>query len=156
MGIGNFDFKRIGGGLLVQTFDNLEEDRNKLQVVTQRRPTLEELTDLLFAWRAVRHVKSNAIVLAKKHAMVGHGRGPAVTRRVSVEVALRKAGERAPLSVMASDAYFPFPDGIQIAAQAGVTAIIQPGGSIRDEMAIEVADRHHMAMVFTGRRHFRH
>ncbi|HET6820255.1 MAG TPA: bifunctional phosphoribosylaminoimidazolecarboxamide formyltransferase/IMP cyclohydrolase [Candidatus Limnocylindria bacterium] len=155
MGIGNFDFKRIGGGLLVQTFDNLEEDRNKLQVVTQRRPTLEELTDLLFAWRAVRHVKSNAIVLAKKHAMVGMGAGQP-SRVVSVEVALRKAGERAPLSVMASDAYFPFPDGIQIAAQAGVTAIIQPGGSIRDEMAIEVADRHHMAMVFTGRRHFRH
>ena len=155
LGIGNFDFKRIGGGLLVQTFDNLEEDRNKLQVVTQRRPTLEELTDLLFSWRAVRHVKSNAIVLAKKHAMIGMGAGQP-SRVVSVEVALRKAGERAPLSVMASDAYFPFPDGIQIAAQAGVTAIIQPGGSIRDEMAIEVADRHHMAMVFTGRRHFRH
>jgi phosphoribosylaminoimidazolecarboxamide formyltransferase/IMP cyclohydrolase len=155
LGIGNFDFKRIGGGLLVQTQDNLEEDRNKLQVVTQRRPTLEELTDLLFAWRAVRHVKSNAVVLAKKHAMVGMGAGQP-SRVVSVEVALRKAGERAPLSVMASDAYFPFPDGIQIAAQAGVTAIIQPGGSIRDEMAIEVADRHHMAMVFTGRRHFRH
>src|SRR5574338_234982 len=155
LGIGNFDFKRIGGGLLVQTLDSLEEDRNKLQVVTQRRPTLEELTDLLFAGRAVRHVKSNAIVLAKKHAMVGMGAGQP-SRVVSVEVALRKAGERAPLSVMASDAYFPFPDGIQIAAQAGVTAIIQPGGSIRDEMAIEVADRHHMAMVFTGRRHFRH
>jgi phosphoribosylaminoimidazolecarboxamide formyltransferase/IMP cyclohydrolase len=155
LGIGNFDFKRIGGGLLVQTFDTMEEDRNKLQVVTQRRPTLEELTDLLFAWRAVRHVKSNAVVLAKKHAMIGMGAGQP-SRVVSVEVALRKAGERAPLSVMASDAYFPFPDGIQIAAQAGVTAIIQPGGSIRDEMAIEVADRHHMAMVFTGRRHFRH
>ena len=155
LGIGRFDFKRIGGGLLVQTFDNLEEDRDKLQTVTQRRPTLEELTDLLFAWRAVRHVKSNAVVLAKKHAMVGMGAGQP-SRVVSVEVALRKAGERAPLSVMASDAYFPFPDGIQIAAQAGVTAIIQPGGSIRDEMAIEVADRHHMAMVFTGRRHFKH
>jgi phosphoribosylaminoimidazolecarboxamide formyltransferase/IMP cyclohydrolase len=155
LGIAKFDFKRIGGGVLVQTFDNLEEDRNKLQVVTQRRPTLEELTDLLFAWRAVRHVKSNAVVLAKKHAMVGMGAGQP-SRVVSVEVALRKAGERAPLAVMASDAYFPFPDGIQIAAQAGVTAIIQPGGSIRDEMAIEVADRHHMAMVFTGRRHFRH
>jgi phosphoribosylaminoimidazolecarboxamide formyltransferase/IMP cyclohydrolase len=155
MGIGNLDFKRIGGGLLVQTFDNLEEDRNKLQVVTQRRPTLEELTDLLFAWRAVRHVKSNAIVLAKKHSLVGMGAGQP-SRVVSVEVALRKAGERAPLAVMASDAYFPFPDGIQIAAQAGITAIIQPGGSIRDEMAIEVADRHHLAMVFTGRRHFRH
>ena len=155
LGIGKFDFKRIGGGVLVQTFDNLEEDRDKLQPVTQRRPTLDELTDLLFAWRAVRHVKSNAVVLAKKHAMVGMGAGQP-SRVVSVEVALRKAGERAPLSVMASDAYFPFPDGIQIAAQAGVTAIIQPGGSIRDEMAIEVADRHHMAMVFTGRRHFRH
>jgi phosphoribosylaminoimidazolecarboxamide formyltransferase/IMP cyclohydrolase len=155
LGIGRFDFKRIGGGLLVQTFDSLEEDRDKLQTVTQRRPTLEELTDLLFAWRAVRHVKSNAVVLAKKHSMVGMGAGQP-SRVVSVEVALRKAGERAPLSVMASDAYFPFPDGIQIAAQAGVTAIIQPGGSIRDEMAIEVADRHHMAMVFTGRRHFKH
>ena len=155
LGIGQFDFKRIGGGLLVQTFDEMDEDRDKLQTVTQRRPTLEELTDLLFAWRAVRHVKSNAVVLAKKHAMVGMGAGQP-SRVVSVEVALRKAGERAPLSVMASDAYFPFPDGIQIAAQAGVTAIIQPGGSIRDEMAIEVADRHHMAMVFTGRRHFKH
>ena len=124
----DFDFKRIGGGLLVQTFDEMEEDRDKLQPVTQRRPTLEELTDLLFAWRAVRHVKSNAVVLAKKHAMVGMGAGQP-SRVVSVEVALRKAGERAPLSVMASDAYFPFPDGIQIAAQAGVTAIIQPGGS---------------------------
>jgi phosphoribosylaminoimidazolecarboxamide formyltransferase/IMP cyclohydrolase len=155
LGIGKFDFKRIGGGLLVQTIDEMEEDRDKLQPVTQRRPTLEELTDLLFAWRAVRHVKSNAVVLAKKHAMVGMGAGQP-SRVVSVEVALRKAGERAPLSVMASDAYFPFPDGIQIAAQAGVTAIIQPGGSIRDEMAIEVADRHHMAMVFTGRRHFKH
>ncbi|MDQ6682271.1 MAG: bifunctional phosphoribosylaminoimidazolecarboxamide formyltransferase/IMP cyclohydrolase, partial [Chloroflexota bacterium] len=154
-GAAAFDFKRIGGGLLVQTVDSLEEDRDKLQVVTQRRPTLEELTDLLFSWRAVRHVKSNAIVLAKKHALIGMGAGQP-SRVVSVEVALRKAGERAPLSVMASDAYFPFPDGIQIAAQAGVTAIIQPGGSIRDEMAIEVADRHHMAMVFTGRRHFRH
>ena len=128
LGIGRFDFKRIGGGLLVQTFDEMEEDRDKLQPVTQRRPTLEELTDLLFAWRAVRHVKSNAVVLAKKHAMVGMGAGQP-SRVVSVEVALRKAGERAPLSVMASDAYFPFPDGIQIAAQAGVTAIIQPGGS---------------------------
>ncbi len=133
----------------------MEDDRDKLQTVTQRRPTLDELTDLLFAWRAVRHVKSNAVVLAKKHSMVGMGAGQP-SRVVSVEVALRKAGERAPLSVMASDAYFPFPDGIQIAAQAGVTAIIQPGGSIRDEMAIEVADRHHMAMVFTGRRHFKH
>jgi phosphoribosylaminoimidazolecarboxamide formyltransferase/IMP cyclohydrolase len=86
---------------------------------------------------------------------VGIGAAQA-SRNVSVDIALRRAGGRAKLSVMASDAYFPFPDGIQIAANAGITAIIQPGGSIRDEMAIEVADRHHLAMVFTGRRHFRH
>ncbi len=154
-GIANLDFKRIAGGLLVESLDDLGLDRGHLQVVTQRRPTLEELTDLLFAWRAVRHVRSNAIILARNGATVGIGAGQA-SRQVSVEIALRRAGDRARTAVMASDAYFPFPDGIAAAAQAGVTAIIQPGGSIRDEMAIEVADRHHLAMVFTGRRHFRH
>ncbi len=154
-GIASLDFKRVAGGLLVQSQDELGLDRGRLQVVTRRRPTLEELTDMLFAWRAVRHVRSNAIVLARSGATVGIGAGQA-SRLVSVEIALRRAGDRARLAVMASDAYFPFPDGIQAAAGAGVTAIIQPGGSIRDEMAIEVADRHHMAMVFTGRRHFRH
>ncbi|HEX7612129.1 MAG TPA: bifunctional phosphoribosylaminoimidazolecarboxamide formyltransferase/IMP cyclohydrolase, partial [Candidatus Limnocylindrales bacterium] len=107
------------------------------------------------AWRAVSHVRSNSIVLARDAATVGIGAAQ-TSRQAAVEIALRRAGDRARLSVMASDAYFPFPDGIQIAAQAGVSAIIQPGGSIRDEMAIEVADRHHLAMVFTGRRHFRH
>jgi phosphoribosylaminoimidazolecarboxamide formyltransferase/IMP cyclohydrolase len=154
-GIANLDFKRVGGGLLVEGLDELGLDRGQLQVVTKRRPTLEELTDLLFAWRAVRHVRSNAIVLARSAGTVGIGAAQA-SRLVSVEIALRRAGDRAKLAVMASDAYFPFPDGIQLAAGAGVTAIIQPGGSIRDEMAIEVADRHHLAMVFTGRRHFRH
>jgi len=154
-GIANLDFKRVAGGILVEDLDDLALDRGNLQVVTQRRPTLEELTDLLFAWRAVRHVRSNAIILARNGATVGIGAGQA-SRQVSVEIALRRAGDRAKLAVMASDAYFPFPDGIQLAASAGVTAIIQPGGSIRDEMAIELADRHHLAMVFTGRRHFRH
>jgi phosphoribosylaminoimidazolecarboxamide formyltransferase/IMP cyclohydrolase len=154
-GIANLDFKRIAGGLLVETKDEMGLDKTQLQVVTKRRPTLEELTDLLFAWRAVRHVRSNAIVLARGGATVGIGAAQA-SRQTAVEIALRRAGDRAKLAVMASDAYFPFPDGIQAAAQAGVTAIIQPGGSIRDEMAIELADRHHMAMVFTGRRHFRH
>jgi phosphoribosylaminoimidazolecarboxamide formyltransferase/IMP cyclohydrolase len=154
-GIASLDFKRVAGGLLVETQDELGLDRGRLQVVTKRRPTLEELTDLLFAWRAVRHVRSNAIVLARNGATVGIGAAQA-SRQVSVEIALRRAGDRARTAVMASDAYFPFPDGIQAAAGAGVTAIIQPGGSIRDEMAIEVADRHHLAMVFTGRRHFRH
>ncbi|MFL5778807.1 MAG: bifunctional phosphoribosylaminoimidazolecarboxamide formyltransferase/IMP cyclohydrolase [Chloroflexota bacterium] len=154
-GIANLDFKRIAGGLLVETHDDPALDRGRLQVVTKRRPTLEELTDLLFAWRAVRHVRSNAVVLARNGATVGVGAGQA-SRQVAVEIALRRAGDRSKLAVMASDAYFPFPDGIQAAAAGGITAIIQPGGSIRDEMAIEVADRHHLAMVFTGRRHFRH
>jgi phosphoribosylaminoimidazolecarboxamide formyltransferase/IMP cyclohydrolase len=154
-GIANLDFKRVGGGLLVESLDDLALDRGRLQVVTRRRPTLDELNDLLFAWRAVRHVRSNAIVLARNGATVGIGAAQA-SRQVSVEIALRRAGDRSKTAVMASDAYFPFPDGIQMAAQAGITAIIQPGGSIRDEMAIEVADRHHMAMVFTGKRHFRH
>ncbi len=154
-GIANLDFKRVGGGLLVEALDQVDLDRGQLQVVTRRHPTLGELTDLLFAWRAVRHVRSNAIVLARNGATVGIGAAQA-SRNTSVDIALRRAGARAKLSVMASDAYFPFPDGIQVAANAGITAIIQPGGSIRDEMAIEVADRHHLAMVFTGRRHFRH
>ena len=154
-GIANLDFKRVAGGLLVETQDALGLEAGQLQVVTKRRPTLEELTDLLFAWRTVRHVRSNAIVLARNAATVGIGAAQA-SRQVAVEIALRRAGDRARMSVMASDAYFPFPDGIALAANSGVTAIIQPGGSIRDEMAIEVADRHHLAMVFTGRRHFRH
>ncbi len=154
-GIANLDFKRVGGGLLVEALDAVDLDGGQLQVVTRRHPTLGELTDLLFAWRAVRHVRSNAIVLVRNAATVGIGAAQA-SRATSVDIALRRAGGRAKLAVMASDAYFPFPDGIQVAANAGVTAIIQPGGSIRDEMAIEVADRHHLAMVFTGKRHFRH
>ncbi len=154
-GIANLDFKRVGGGLLVEALDAVDLDRSQLQVVTRRHPTLGELTDLLFAWRAVRHIRSNGIVLARNAATVGIGAAQA-SRNVSVDISLRRAGDRAKLAVMASDAYFPFPDGIQVAANAGVTAIIQPGGSIRDEMAIEVANRHHLAMVFTGRRHFRH
>jgi phosphoribosylaminoimidazolecarboxamide formyltransferase / IMP cyclohydrolase len=154
-GIARLDFQRIDGGLLIQTRDHSELDRSQLKVVTRRRPTLEELTDLLFAWRAVRHVTSNAVVLAHHGALVGVGAGQA-SRLTAVEIALHKAADRAPMSVLASDAYFPFADAIQLAAERGVTAIIQPGGSARDQMAIEVADRHHMAMVFTGRRHYRH
>jgi phosphoribosylaminoimidazolecarboxamide formyltransferase/IMP cyclohydrolase len=154
-GIASLDFKRVAGGLLVETQDELQMDSGQLSVVTRRRPTLEELNDLLFAWRAVGHVRSNAIVLARNYATVGIGAAQ-TSRGTAVEIALRKAGDRARLAVLASDAYFPFPDVIGQAAVAGVTAIITPGGSARDEMAIEVADRHHLAMVFTGRRHFRH
>jgi phosphoribosylaminoimidazolecarboxamide formyltransferase/IMP cyclohydrolase len=153
-GIADLDFHRIEGGLLVETHDRLELDHSQLRVVTRRRPSLDELTDLLFAWRAVRHVRSNAVVLARHAALVGVGAGQA-SRLTSVEIALHRAADRAQGSALASDAYFPFADAIQLAGERGVTAIIQPGGSVRDAMAIEVADRHHMAMVFTGRRHFR-
>src|SRR5947209_2262141 len=152
---GAFDFKRVAGGMLVQTPDEISTDEGSFKVVTDRSPTLEELTDLLFAWRCVKHVVSNAIVLAKGLATVGVGPGQ-MSRVVAVETAVRKAGENARLAVMASDAYFPFPDGIEVAARAGVTAIIQPGGSLRDAMMIDTANKNHMAMLFTGRRHFKH
>jgi phosphoribosylaminoimidazolecarboxamide formyltransferase/IMP cyclohydrolase len=154
-GIADLDFHRIEGGLLVETRDSLELDHAQLHVVTRRRPTLEELTDLMFAWRAVRHITSLAVVVARAATLVGVGAGQS-SRLTATEVALHRAAERAPRSVLASDAYFPFGDAIALAAERGVTAIIQPGGSVRDEMAIEIADRHHLAMVFTGRRHFRH
>ncbi len=150
-----FDLKKVAGGILVQTPDESVTEEGNFKVVTERTPTLEELTDLLFAWRCVRHVTSNAIVLVKGLASVGVGPGQ-LSRVVAVEVAVRKAGENARLAVMASDAYFPFPDGIEVAARAGVTAIIQPGGSLRDAMMIETANRHRMAMLFTGRRPFKH
>jgi phosphoribosylaminoimidazolecarboxamide formyltransferase/IMP cyclohydrolase len=152
---GAFDYKRIAGGMLVQTPDESAADEGNFKVVTERGPSLEELTDLLFAWRCVKHVTSNAIVLAKGLATVGVGPGQ-MSRVVAVETAVRKAGENARLAVMASDAYFPFPDGIEVAARAGVTAIIQPGGSLRDAMMIDTANKNHVAMLFTGRRHFKH
>lgn len=151
----DLDLRRIDGGVLVQTPDRGGLARHELNVVTRRRPTLDELTDLLFAWRAVRHVTSNAVVLARHGALVGVGAGQA-SRLTAVEIALHRAADRAAGAALASDAYFPFVDAIALAAERGVTAIIQPGGSVRDEMAIEIADRHHMAMVFTGRRQFRH
>ena len=154
-GITGLDLHRVEGGLLVETRDRLDIDRAQLHVVTQRRPTLEELTDLMFAWRAVRHITSLAVVVARGATLVGVGAGQS-SRLTATEVALHRAADRAARAVLASDAYFPFADAIALAAERGVTAIIQPGGSVRDEMAIEVADRHHLAMVFTGRRHFRH
>jgi phosphoribosylaminoimidazolecarboxamide formyltransferase/IMP cyclohydrolase len=154
-GLVALEFQRIDGGLLVETRDTLDIDHARLNVVTQRRPTLEELTDLMFAWRAVRHVTSLAVVVAKAATLVGVGAGQS-SRLTATEIALHRAADRAPRSVLASDAYFPFGDAIALAAERGVTAIIQPGGSVRDEMAVEIADRHHLAMVFTGRRHFRH
>ncbi len=148
-------FKQIAGGLLVEEEDSLLLAPERMKVVTKREPTEEEMEQLLFAWKVVKHVKSNAIVVAKDKQAVGVGAGQ--TSRVdSTEIALRKAGPRAKGAVLASDAFFPFPDSVQKAAEAGITAIIQPGGSIRDQEVIREADRHGMAMVFTGIRHFKH
>ncbi|MBI4186502.1 MAG: bifunctional phosphoribosylaminoimidazolecarboxamide formyltransferase/IMP cyclohydrolase [Chloroflexi bacterium] len=149
------DFRRVKGGFLVQTSDSVPESSVTLKTVTGRQPTRAETDDLLFAWRAVKHVKSNAIVLARDRTLLGMGAGQP-SRIVSAQIAREKAGEKARGSVLASDAMFPFPDVVEAAAAAGVTAIIQPGGSIRDEDSIKAADGHSIAMVFTGERHFRH
>ena len=149
------DLRRVKGGLLVQSQDCQPQDSVTLKTVTQRKPTRAEVEDLLFAWRAVKHIKSNAIVLARDKTLVGMGAGQP-NRVVSVNIASTKAGEKAKGSVMASDAMFPFPDSVEGAAKAGVTAIVQPGGSIRDKDSIEAADKHNIAMVFTGTRHFKH
>ena len=153
--LSRMDVRRVSGGLLIQTADVVSELDTQRTVVTEREPTLEELTDLLFAWKAVRHVKSNAIVLAKNLMVVGVGAGQ-MSRVYSVQIAAERAGDRSRGSVMASDAYFPFADSVETAAKAGVTAIIQPGGSVRDEESIKMANTYGIAMIFTGQRHFRH
>ena len=152
---GYLDFRRVKGGFLVQTSDSVPENCVNLKTVTKRKPTKVEMDDLLFAWRVVKHIKSNAIVLAKDKTLLGMGAGQP-SRIVSAQIAKERAGEKARGSVLASDAMFPFPDVVEVAAEAGITAIIQPGGSIRDEDSITAADEHNIAMVFTGERHFRH
>lgn len=149
------DYRRVRGGILAQTPDYLTEKERQPRTVTKRAPTGKEMEDLLFAWYAVKLIKSNAIVLAKDATLLGMGAGQP-SRVVSVELALKKAGDGAKGSVLGSDAFFPFADGVELAAKGGVTAIMQPGGSVRDDDAIQMADKYNMAMVFTGVRHFRH
>jgi len=149
------DFRYVRDGFLVQTTDFFTRPELQPRIVTKRQPTEAELSDLLFAWKAVKGIKSNAIVIAKDKMLLGMGTGQP-SRVVSVELALNRAGDKAKGSVLASDAFFPFTDGPELAAQSGVTAIIQPGGSIRDNAVIDVANRYDIAMVFTGTRHFRH
>ena len=152
------DFKRVSGGLLVQDLDSGVITEQDLKVVTKRAPTQQEMTDLLFAWKVVKYVKSNAIVYVKDQATVGIGAGQ-MSRVYSAKIAGIKAqdeGLEVKGSVMASDAFFPFRDGIDAANQAGITAVIEPGGSMRDDEVIAAADEHGMTMVFTGMRHFRH
>lgn len=149
------EIRRVsGGGFVAQTADFTADDV-PMRTLSNREPTQEEIKDLLFAWRAVKHIKSNAIVLVKDCELLGMGAGQP-SRVDSVAIALKKAGDRSSGSVLGSDAFFPFPDGVELAAKAGVTAIIEPGGSKRDDDAIKVANEHNMAMVFTGMRHFKH
>jgi len=149
------DYRRVDGGLLVQDRDIGSDDFGQLKVVTKRGPSEEEMRDLRFAWLVCKHVKSNAIVLGKDGMIVGVGAGQ-MSRVDSVQIAVRKAGERSKGAVLASDAFFPFRDNVEEAARAGVTAIIQPGGSVRDGDSIQACDEQGLAMAFTGIRHFRH
>jgi phosphoribosylaminoimidazolecarboxamide formyltransferase/IMP cyclohydrolase len=148
-------FRPITGGLLVNTPDDIKEEPCTWKVVTKRKPTAEEMESLAFAWKVAKHIKSNAITIAKGKTLLGMGAGQP-NRVNSVRLALQAAGEKAKGAGLASDAMFPFPDNIEVAGKGGVTAIAQPGGSIRDEEVIRMADSLNLAMVFTGVRHFRH
>jgi phosphoribosylaminoimidazolecarboxamide formyltransferase/IMP cyclohydrolase len=150
-----YEVRQVRGGFLVQETDREVWREEDLRVVTRRRPTPEELTDLRFAMTVVKHVKSNAIVVVKDRQVLGVGAGQ-MNRVGAARIALAQAGEKARGAVLGSDAFFPFPDTVEEAARAGITAIAQPGGSLRDRESIEAADRLGLAMVFTGMRHFRH
>jgi len=154
-GRGAAHWRQIDGGMLQQTADDLPDEPGEWKCVTDAQPTPDQRRDLEFAWAVCRHVKSNAIVLAKEGAVVGVGAGQ-MSRVDSVEIALHKAGDRARGAALASDAFFPFPDSIRAAAAAGVAAVIQPGGSRRDDEVIAACRQHALPMLFTGRRHFRH
>jgi phosphoribosylaminoimidazolecarboxamide formyltransferase/IMP cyclohydrolase len=150
--------RTVGGGLLVQDRDELTMTLPELKIVTKRQPSPRELEDLLFAWRVAKFVKSNAIVYAKDAQTLGVGAGQ-MSRVVSSRIAAMKAADEkleVKGAVMSSDAFFPFRDGLDVAAEYGIAAVIQPGGSMRDDEVIAAADEHGMAMVFTGVRHFRH
>jgi phosphoribosylaminoimidazolecarboxamide formyltransferase / IMP cyclohydrolase len=149
------EFKHISGGMLVQTRDTHRQKREELKVVTTRTPSDQEIDDLLFSWTVCKHTKSNAIVYARDHQTVGVGAGQ-MSRIDSVKIAAMRAHLPVEGSVMASDAFFPFRDGVDEAAKHGITAVIQPGGSVRDEEVIAAANEHAIAMVFTGVRHFKH
>jgi phosphoribosylaminoimidazolecarboxamide formyltransferase/IMP cyclohydrolase len=154
-GRGDFEFRQISGGMLCQTADDLPDDESEWKVVTEKKPIDVQLSDLRFAWAVCRHVKSNAVVLVKDQSLIGAGAGQ-MSRVDSVEIAIKKAGDRSRGAVLASDAFFPFDDSIHQAAAAGVSAVVQPGGSRRDDEVIAACNKHGIPMIFTGRRHFRH
>ena len=147
--------KKVSGGLLVQEIDQELYQPDELTCVTDKQPTEQELKDLEFAWKVVKHTKSNAIVLAKDDQTVGVG--PGQTNRITaLELAVKYGGDKVKGAVLASDAFFPFDDCVKAAADAGITAIMQPGGSIRDQDSIDACNKYGIAMVFTKMRHFKH
>ncbi len=150
-----YDIKTVSGGMVIQSTDTQDVPAADWKTVTKRLPTAAELKELELAWKVVKHVKSNAIVVAREGRTVGVGAGQ-MNRVGSAEIALKQAGEAARGAVLSSDAFFPFRDTVDAAAKAGITAIIQPGGSVRDEESIAAADEHGIAMIFTGMRHFKH
>lgn len=152
---GSFDMKKVYGGLLIQDYDETLFDESEVRVVTKRAPTAEEMKALIFNWKVVKYTKSNAIVIGKEDRTTGIGMGQ--TNRIwAAQQAIAHAGAEAKGSVMASDAFFPFPDCVEECVKAGITAIIQPGGSIRDQLSVDACDEAGIAMIFVGQRHFRH
>jgi phosphoribosylaminoimidazolecarboxamide formyltransferase/IMP cyclohydrolase len=145
----------VSGGVLIQATDSVDAPMTDWKTVTKRMPTDDELRELELAWKVVKHVKSNAIVIARDGRTVGVGAGQ-MNRVGAAEIALKQAGDAARGAVLSSDAFFPFRDTVDAAAQAGIKAIIQPGGSVRDEESITAADEKGIAMIFTGMRHFKH
>ncbi|AUS97553.1 bifunctional phosphoribosylaminoimidazolecarboxamide formyltransferase/IMP cyclohydrolase [Clostridium thermosuccinogenes] len=152
---GTYDMKKVAGGLLVQTYNNQLINMDDLRCVTEKKPTQDELEDLIFAMKVVKHSKSNGIALARNKQSLGVGPGQ-TNRIMAARIAIEYAGERSKGAVMASDAFFPFPDCVEAAAKAGITAIIQPGGSIKDQESIDACNKYGIAMIFTGIRHFKH
>lgn len=151
----DYDLKKVGGGLLLQDKDDIIYDGNSIRVVTKKQPNAQELETMKFAMKVVKHTKSNAIVLAQQDGTIGIGCGQ-MNRITAAKLAIESGGDKCKGSVMASDAFFPFPDCVEAANKAGVTAIVQPGGSIRDQESIDACDKYGIAMVFTGIRHFKH
>lgn len=152
---GSLDYKKVSGGMLIQDMDLAQLGINEIKTATKKEPTIGQMEDLFFAWGVAKHVKSNTIVFVKDGATVGIGAGQ-MSRIDSTEIAHKKAGTKAKGAVMASDAFFPFRDNVDLAAKIGISAIIQPGGSLRDQDSIDAANENGIAMVFTGRRHFKH
>ena len=155
MNPGEFDYKRVTGGILVQDKDGDIEERDEMTVATKRHPSEQEWGDLIFAFRVAKHVKSNAIVMARNLATIGVGAGQ-MSRVDSTKVAIEKARSSLEGAVVGSDAFYPFPDAVDLAIDNGITAFMQPGGSKGDETAVAACDAKDAAMVFTGRRHFLH